>query len=471
MSFPENFLWGGAVSAHQCEGAYLEDGKGLCTADTLTVGRERFHTFGQPVDKTKYYPSHKAIGFYHRFREDIALFAEMGFKALRTSIAWSRIFPNGDEETPNEKGLRFYDDLFDEMKKYGIEPIVTITHYETPLAIAQRYGGWKSREMIPLFERYCRTIFARYKDKVKYWINFNEINSVLYMGVLGAAMPVFRGMPHFEEDTWQAAHHMLTAAAVATKLCHELVPDGKMGMMLASMHIYGATCNPADQLLAYEQNRKQFVFSDVMMRGHYSAFGKSLLEKYGVRIQPQDLVLMRENVCDYLAFSYYSTMIACSGPVKHDGKGNMASGMRNPYLESSEWGWQMDPTGLRIVLNTLYERYEKPLLIAENGLGAADEPVAGKVHDRYRIAYLKAHIEAAEQAIADGVELMGYLPWGCIDLVSCSTGEMRKRYGMIYVDVDDEGKGSFERIRKDSFYWYQRVIASHGADLEIDEKR
>ena len=463
--FPKDFLWGGAISAHQCEGAYLEDGKGLCTADTLVAGADRFKTFGKPIDPDAYYPNHKAIDFYHRYKEDVALFAEMGFKALRTSIAWTRIFPNGDEEEPNEKGLQFYDDLFDELHKYGIEPIVTVTHYETPLYLANKYGGWKNREMIPHFERYCRTIFKRYKDKVKYWLNFNEINSMLYMGVLGAAMPIFRGMKGFEEDTWQAAHNMLTAAAIATKLCHEIVSGGKMGMMLSSMYNYDGTCNHADQWMAYEQNRRQFLFSDVMMRGHYSSFGLKLLEKYGVQTMPSDFELMRENVCDYLSFSYYSTMVASSGPAKNDGKGNMASGMRNPYLKSNEWGWQMDPTGLRLVLSTLYERYEKPLLIAENGLGATDVVEDGCVHDDYRIEYLRAHIQACADAVREGVQLMGYLPWGCIDLVSCSTGEMRKRYGFIYVDVDDRGQGTFERIRKDSFYWYRRVIASNGTML------
>ena len=465
--FPKNFLWGGAISAHQCEGAYLEDGKGLCTADTLTVGKERFKTFLKHDDPEKYYPSHRAIDFYHRYKEDIALFAEMGFKALRTSIAWSRIFPNGDEEVPNEEGLRFYDRLFDEMKKYAIEPIVTITHYETPLAIAQRYGGWKNRAFLPQFERFCRTIFARFKNKVRLWLNFNAINSVLDTGALGAAMPVFRRMPNFGEDTWQAAHNMLTAAAMATKLCHELVPGGRMGMMFSAVHAYAATCDPADQAVAFEQNRKQLVFSDVMMRGHYSAYGKKLLTKYHVVTQPEDFKLMQENVCDFLAIGYYSTTVASSGPKKNDTMGNMACGLRNPYLQTSEWGWQIDPAGLKLVLNKLYERYERPLLVAENGLGAADKVEHGKVHDRYRMEYLRAHIEACAQAVEEGVPLMGYLPWGCIDLVSCSTGAMRKRYGFIYVDADDAGRGTFERIRKDSFFWYKKVIASNGADLSI----
>ena len=463
--FPENFLWGGAISAHQCEGGYLEDGKLPCTADTLVVGKEHFKTFGQPIDESRYYPTHKAIDFYHRYKEDIALFAEMGFKALRISIAWSRIYPNGDEETPNEEGLRFYDNVFDELLRYGIQPIVTINHYETPLHLAQKYGGWKNPEMIKYFERYCRTVFLRYKHKVKLYMSFNEINSVVYMGVLGAAMPVFRGMPNFESEIYAAAHNMLVAAAIATKLCHEIVPDGKMGMMMSTTHIYGATCNPLDQWLAYEQNAKPFVFGDVMLKGEYSYIGDKIMNKYNVKRTAKQLKLLKENTCDYLAFSYYSTMVASSGPQLEDGKGNMASGMRNPYLKTSEWGWQTDPMGFRLVLNMLYDRYRVPLLVAENGLGAKDNVIDGKIHDEYRIEYLRDHIKAMKTAIDDGVDIMGYLPWGCIDLVSCSTGEMSKRYGLIHVDLNDDGSGTLKRTRKDSFYWYKKVIETNGMDL------
>lgn len=469
MRLPENFLWGGSISAHQCEGAYLEDGKLACTADTMLGGDMRVHfgSFGQEIDNSLYYPTHQAIDFYHRYKKDISLFKEMGFKALRTSIAWTRIFPRGDEQTPNEAGLQFYDDLFDELIANDIQPVITITHYETPLYLYEKYGGWQSREMIDLFEKYCRVIFERYKDKVKLWLNFNEINSLMFTGVLGPAIKVGRNDEDFYQKMFQAGHYMLVAAAKATKLCHEIIPDAKMGMMLGGHAYYALNCHPQNELATLETNRKQFLFSDVMMRGHYPRYMKKIIKDYqlDLDIQEEDLKFLKENTCDFLAFSYYSSMTVSTDPKAKQVVGNLSSGMENPYLEKSEWGWQMDPTGLRIFMNTLYERYEKPLFIVENGLGAKDELVDGKVHDDYRIDYMQKHIQAFEDAVEDGVELMGYLPWGCIDLVSCSTGQMTKRYGFIYVDLDDHGQGSLERYKKDSFYWYKKVIASNGEDL------
>ena len=470
FQLPEGFLWGGSVSAHQCEGGYLEGGKLPCTADTMVAGStaQHFGSFGNPIEDNVYYPTHEAIDFYHRYKDDIALFKEMGFRTLRTSIAWTRIFPKGIEEEPNEEGLRFYDDLFDELLRNGIEPLITITHYETPLYLYEKYGGWKSREMIPLFEKYCRVIFERYKDKVKLWLNFNEINSMMFTGVLGPAVKIGRTSPDFYQVTYQAAHHMLVAAAIATKLCHEIIPNAKIGMMLGGHAYYAATCNPEDEWAAVQADRKQFLFSDVMMRGHYPAYYQRMLEESGSQVwmEEDDLKLLAENTCDFLAFSYYSSMTVSTDKSAKAVQGNLAMGMENPYLEKSEWGWQMDPAGLRYFMNQLYDRYEKPLLIAENGLGAVDTPdMEGRIHDSYRIAYLRDHIKAFKEAMHDGVELMGYLPWGCIDLVSCSTGQMSKRYGFIYVDLDDEGNGTRERIRKDSFFWYKKVIASNGSDL------
>ncbi|MDQ0363091.1 6-phospho-beta-glucosidase [Breznakia pachnodae] len=468
--FPKDFLWGGAISASQAEGAYLDDGKLPSTVDTMISGpyMERFASFGKDIDlDNNYYPSHNAIDFYHRYKEDIALFAEMGFKALRVSIAWTRIYPRGDENAPNEKGLQFYDDLFDEMKKYNIEPVVTIVHYDTPLYLADKYGGWKNREMIPYFEKYCKTIFERYKDKVKLWLNFNEINSMTFMGILGASMPVFRSSPDYFQSTYNAAHNMLVAAAIATKLCHEIIPDGQMGMMLAGQLIYAATCDPADEWQSLYENRRHYFFADVMMRGHYPAYTKRFYEENNITvdIQDGDLELLSENTCDFLAFSYYSTMTA-----KAQGEGasigNMVTGFDNPYLKKSEWGWTTDPTGLRILMNNLYDRYEKPLFLVENGLGAKDEiNEDGTINDDYRIDYLKQHIEAIKEAMDDGVETMGYLSWGCIDLVSCSSGEMSKRYGYIYVDVDDQGNGTFNRYKKKSFDWYKEVIKTDGGNI------
>ena len=469
--FKKNFLWGGALSASQVEGAYLEDGRLPSTTDTMIAApyQERFASFGKEIEVDKYfYPSHDAIDFYHTYKEDIKLFKEMSFNALRTSISWSRIYPRGDESEPNEAGLQFYDDLFDELIRNDIEPVITIVHYDTPLYIAQKCGGWKSTEMIGYFEKYCKTIFSRYKNKVKLWLNFNEINSMAFMGILGAAMPVFRGMPNYYQDTYEAAHNMLVAAAKATKLCHEIIPESKMGMMLAGQLIYPATCDPLDEWQALCENRIHYLFSDVMMKGKYPAYAKRFFKEKNItiNISDEDLQLLKENTCDFLSFSYYSTMTA-----KAQGEGasvgNMIAGYDNPYLKKSEWGWATDPMGLRILMNNLYDRYEKPLFLVENGLGAKDVVSEdGKIHDAYRIEYLRQHITALKEAIKDGVEVMGYLPWGCIDLVSCSSGEMSKRYGMIYVDRDDEGNGSNKRIKKDSFDWYKKVIASNGEDLD-----
>lgn len=469
FSVPEDFLWGGATSASQIEGGYIEDGKLPSTVDSMIAGSylDRFSSFGQEIDPNIYYPSHKAIDFYHRYKEDIALFSEMGFKALRISIAWTRVFPRGDEEEPNEMGLQFYDELLDELISNGIEPIVTINHYDMPVFLAKEYGGWKNRKLINLFEKYCKVIFTRYKEKIKIWINFNEINSMVFMGTLGGGMSIFPNSPDFLQNTYQAAHHMLVAGAIASKLCHDIIPGSKMGMMMAGQQNYAATCHPNDEWRALEENRKHLLFSDVMLKGKYPRYAYSFFEKNNISVEMQagDLDLLKDNTCDYLAISYYSSMTVGNGS-EESAKGNMAAGMENPYLEKSEWGWTTDPIGFRILMNTLYDRYEKPLLIAENGLGAKDIVESGRIHDEYRIDYLQKHISSMKQSIADGVEVMGYLPWGCIDLVSCSTGQMSKRYGFIYVDVDDEGKGSFERIKKDSFEWYKKVIETNGQDLD-----
>lgn len=465
--FNANFLWGGAIAAHQVEGAYDEDGKGVSTADTLLLKEDRFKHYGEDIDLNTYYPSHKAIDFYHTFKEDIKLFAEMGFKALRTSIAWTRIFPKGIEEKANESGLKFYDDVFDELLKYGIEPVVTITHYETPLYLSREYGGWKNRKLISLYEKYAKTIFERYKDKVKYWLNFNEINTLVIMPALGGGFHEDFDDPTRYQRIYQAAHHQFVASALAVKACHEIIPDAKIGMMLAGQLSYPYSCNPEDVLTQLKQSRESLFFSDVVMRGKYPAYTKRLFEELNVNIEiaDGDLDLMENNTADFLALSYYMSSVVAHDPSKTEMIGNMGKGILNPYLEASEWGWQIDSTGLRIYLNQLYDRYQKPLFIVENGLGAVDVMENDTVHDEYRIDYLRKHIVQMQEAIQDGVEILGYLPWGCIDLVSCSTGEMKKRYGFIYVDVDNHGNGTFKRYKKDSFKWYTRVITSNGVDI------
>lgn len=469
--YPENFLWGGAISAGQCEGAYLEDGKLPSTVDTLGVGfAERFTKGYKDTTSLKYYPSHKAIDFYHRYKEDIALMAQMGFKALRLSISWARIYPNGDEEEPNEKGLQFYDDLFDLMLEYHIEPVVTITHYETPWHLAKEYGGWRNRKLIGFYERYCRTIFERYKDKVKYWMNFNEINTIQIFPDFGAGYHGDRKDPNRYQNIYQASHHMFVASAKANELCHKIIPDAKIGMMLAGMEAYPETCKPEDVYACQMYKRDSLFYADVMMHGKYPNYTESLFRKRNIKLQIEDgdLELMAANPCDYLGFSYYMSSVITSDVEKLKVTGNMSIGMKNPYLEESEWGWQIDPIGLKNYLIELSDRYQKPLFMVENGLGAKDVLIEKNgiktVEDPYRIDYIRKHIIEMNKAIEDGVDLMGYLAWGCIDLVSCSTGEMSKRYGFIYVDVDDEGNGTFNRYKKQSFDWYKEVIETNGGN-------
>ncbi|WP_221928439.1 glycoside hydrolase family 1 protein [Enterococcus casseliflavus] len=470
--FPKDFLWGGATSAHQIEGAYLEDGKLPCTADTLLQGfRDRFGKGYQKIDPEKYYPSHQASDFYHHYKEDIRLLHEMGLKCFRMSIAWTRIFPKGDEDEPNEKGLLFYDNVFDELLKYGIEPIVTITHYETPLHLAREYGGWRNRKLIDFYENYCQTIFTRYKNKVKYWMNFNEINTNLLLPDFGAGFHVERNDQQRNQQIYQASHHMFVASAKANYLCHKIIPNSQIGMMLAGMQSYPATCQPNDVWETIKHKNDSLFFSDVMMRGEYPFYTENLFKKLGVelRIAPGDLELMSKNPCDYLAFSYYMSNVITADEEKLTIVGNLSRGTVNPFLETSDWGWQLDPIGLKNYMVELYERYHKPLFIVENGLGAKDELVKNDgiwtVIDDYRIDYLERHIIQMKEAMEYGVELMGYTPWGCIDLISASGGQISKRYGFIYVDLDDDGIGSFNRYKKKSFEWYKQVIKTNGENL------
>lgn len=471
---PENFLWGGATAANQCEGGYLEGGKGLTTVDMVPSGANRFKVaLGlldyKDLDESEFYPAHEAIDMYHRYKEDIALFAEMGFKCYRLSIAWSRIFPKGDETEPNEEGLKFYDDMFDELLKYGIEPVVTICHFDVPLYLVETYGSWKSRRMIDFYARYCEVIFKRYKDKVKYWMTFNEINMLLHMPYMGAGIQ-FKEGENPTQVKYQAAHNELVASALATKIGHEINPNFQIGCMLAAGQYYPYTCNPEDVWASLKADRDNYFFIDVQSRGEYPPYAKKFLQKNGIKIEMEagDEQLLKEHTVDYIAFSYYSSRATSADPdVAKQTEGNVMKTLKNPHLSASEWGWQIDPLGLRITMNTLYDRYQKPLFIVENGLGAVDQVEAdGSIQDDYRIEYLKAHIETMIDAVEeDGVELIGYTPWGCIDLVSASTGEMKKRYGFIYVDKDNDGNGTLKRSKKKSFDWYKKVIESNGECL------
>ena len=464
--FPKNFLWGGAVAANQCEGAYQEDGKGLSVQDVLPRGIRGSRTKLPTEENLKL----EAIDFYHRYPQDIKMFAEMGFKVFRTSIAWSRIFPKGDEEQPNEAGLEFYDRVFEECRKYGIEPLVTLSHYETPLYLAETYNGWTDRRMIGFYERYVRTVFKRYRGKVKYWLTFNEINSLLHAPFMSGGIANMQGLT--EQDLYQAAHHELVASALATKIGHEMMPDAMIGCMILSMPTYPLTPSPDDVIAAMDAEHRNYFYGDVHVRGKYPGYMKRYFREHGIQIQfaPEDEEILK-NTVDFVSFSYYMSVCATSDPEKQKkGLGNLLGGV----LKASDWGWQIDPKGLRYVLNMFYDRYQKPLFIVENGLGAVDvlnEDENGNktVEDDYRIQYLKDHLIQVGEAVQDGVESMGYTSWGCIDVVSASTAELKKRYGYIYVDRNDDGTGTMERYKKKSFYWYQKVIESNGEVLYSEE--
>ncbi|PHM71138.1 glycoside hydrolase family 1 protein [Xenorhabdus kozodoii] len=461
--FPAHFLWGGAIAANQVEGAYLTDGKGLSTSDVLPQGIIGPVVERDPLDETRYLKD-IAIDFYHRYPEDIALFAEMGFKCLRTSIAWSRIFPHGDEKQPNEAGLAFYDRLFDEMAKYGIQPLVTLSHYEMPWMLVKKYGGWGDRRLIVFFEHYARTVFTRYQSKVKLWLTFNEINMSLHEPLTGVGLP----RNSSQSAIYQAIHHQLVASARVVKLCRDIILDARIGNMLLGGLMYPLTCKPEDVLATLQQNQKWLFFGDVQSRGNYPGYMLRYFRENGIELimTEQDRHDLK-NTVDFISFSYYLSGCTTADEAEYQKQqGNILRMVANPHLPSSEWGWQIDPLGLRTILNGLWDRYQKPLFIVENGLGAKDVPEAdGSIRDDYRIQYLKDHLIQVREAIDDGVDVMGYTSWGPIDLVSASKGEITKRYGYIYVDQNEQGTGTLERRRKKSFYWYKQVIETHGGSL------
>ena len=484
--FPEGFLWGGATAANQFEGGWNLDGKGISVADCarmkLEVDVKDYHKQNEissediqnainNLQDEINYPKRHGSDFYHRYKEDIALLAEMGFKVFRMSIAWSRIFPNGDDLEPNEKGLQFYDDVFDELLAHGIEPLVTMSHYELPINLVLKYNGWYSRKLITFFERYAKVICERYKNKVKYWLTFNEIDSIIRHPYTtgGLVKDRFEGK-NFEEVCYQAIHHQFVASALATKICKEIIPEAKVGCMITKLEFYPLTCKPEDVLATQQRMRKTYAFSDTQVFGEYPKYLLNYMKNNKINIIKQhgDDEIMKQYPVDFVSFSYYmSSCVAYEEEGLEKTAGNTVMALKNPCLATSEWGWQTDPIGLRISMVELYDRYRKPLFIVENGLGARDKLIDGKVHDQYRIQYLKDHFECMLDAIAeDGVELMGYTSWACIDLISESTKQMSKRYGYIYVDVDDYGNGTYNRYRKDSFYWYKKVIENNSVDFE-----
>jgi 6-phospho-beta-glucosidase len=485
--FPKDFLWGGAVAANQCEGAYLADGKKLNVTDVMVgIGstpdlkwNEEIHKWEPSFNPDKVYLSHDGIDFYHRYPQDLELMAGMGFKAFRTSISWGRIFPNGDEEEPNEAGLEYYDRLFDKMKQLGMEPVVTLSHYETPLHLLTEYGGWLNRKLIDLWLRYVKVVLNRYKGKIKYYLSFNEINIILRMAFAGGGVldidPIHTDKPNAdltEEMVYQAAHHLFVANAETVRLCHEIDPDAQMGCMLAlsSIATYPYSCNPDDVFGALEYQRKQLFFMDVMCRGAYPAYIKRYWNEKGIKINIEDgdLEMIKQYTNDYIAFSYYrSAVYRSDGTMVMDTGG--AAGVENPYLKGTTpepWKWPIDPKGLRYVCNLLTDRYQMPLFIVENGIGLDETPDEnGEIHDAFRVTYVRDHLLQVREALLDGCNIMGYLYWGPIDVVSAGTGEMRKRYGFVYVDRHNDGSGTLERKKKESYNWYKKVIETNGESL------
>ncbi|MDQ0362058.1 glycoside hydrolase family 1 protein [Breznakia pachnodae] len=479
MSFRKDFYWGGATCANQLEGAWQEGGKGIACPDLCTGGNVSVHKRITPeLEKETFYPSHDAVDHYHRYKEDIALFAEMGFKMYRFSIAWTRIFPNGDDEKPNEEGLKFYENIIDECLKYNIEPLVTISHYEVPFNLTKKWNSWVDRRTIDCYLNYCEAIFKRYKGKVKYWLTFNEINSAttkmgafLNQGILNEIKTMdFHDQVDIPNHRFQGLHHMFVASALATKMAHEISSDYQIGCMQIFIPYYSLTCNPEDELATLQESQiTNWFCGDVQCRGKYPSYVWRYFKKNNIEINinDEDLEILENGTADFYTFSYYMSSCQTADPTIESGKGNLLGGVPNPNLKASDWGWQIDPIGLRIALNEIYDRYQLPIYVVENGLGAYDEiSEDGKIHDEYRIDYLRKHIEQMEEATEDGVDLRGYTTWGCIDIVSASTGELAKRYGFIFVERYDDGTGDFSRHRKDSFYWYKKVIETNGVELE-----
>lgn len=461
-AFPEGFLWGGAVAANQCEGAWREGGKGISVADVSPKGIRG--PYDEDVKADTYYPSHEAIDFYHRYPEDLAYMKELGLTCFRTSIAWSRIFPNGDEDQPNEEGLAFYDKLFDEMIADGMQPVVTLSHYEIPIELIRRYNGWRNRKVIEFYLNYCRVVFERYHEKVKYWIGFNEMNNVLDFYYVASGFTIGED-ENKVEAIYQAAHHMFVANARSVKLLHQIDPTCKLGCMISSSTLYPATCNPVDVFGAYRARRRKYFFLDVPSNGRYPGYIRRTWKENDAHldIRMEDLEDLK-NTVDYIAISYYRSSTYEDGKQLHSDTGGFVSDP-NPYLEATDWGWQIDPMGLRYVLNEITDLFHKPIFVVENGIGCHEEPVDGVIEDDYRIDYLRGHLLAVREAIDDGCDVIGYTYWGPIDIVSAGTAQMEKRYGFVYVDKDDTGAGTLERSKKKSFEFYQDVIRTNGANL------
>lgn len=473
--FPKGFLWGGALAANQLEGAYLEDGKGLSVADVnefadnidIKKKSNKGLTYDYVTEAIKsgkeegrYFPKRWGIDFYHTYKEDLALLKGLGINTLRTSISWSRIYPNGDDQKPNEAGLKFYDNLIDECLKQGMEPMITVSHYEMPLNLSLKYNGWASRDTITFFERLCKTLFDRYHGKVKKWILVNQINLIEFETFNHFGIPEDK-VENYQNAIHQAVHNELVACGRATKYAKDTYPELEIGMMIYNSPTYAKTTSPDDNFAAMKHRQKDLFFSDVLLRGYYPGYYLRYLDENNIKVKfyendADDL----KNTADFLSFSYYYSTVV-SKESYDSGEGFE----KNELLEENAWGWSYDSVGLRYTLNEMYDRYQKPIYITENGSGFYDELVNGEIHDPYRIDYYKSHIKSMKEAIKDGVDLRGYYAWGPIDIISCSSSEMSKRYGFIYVDLDDYGNGSGKRYLKDSYHWYKKVCETNGENI------
>lgn len=466
--FPKDFLWGSAISSSQSEGAWNHDGRGPSVYDYMPVGKSRYEDFLQHTyqDDT-FFPNRKGIDFYHTYKEDIKLLAEMGCKAFRFSVSWSRIYPTGLEEKPNKKGIQFYENMIDELISYHIEPVVTILHYDIPLYLVEHYNGFASREVVDLYVKYAKTLFSYFKNKVKYWITINEINIMRYC-------PLDAGIKDCPDNDlqiiFQSAHHQFIASAKAVIALHQMIPKAQVGMMLGYEPAYAKTCHPSDVLLAEKSESELLFFSDVQMLGYYPKTMQHYFKKNNIHIhmEDNDKQILYQGRCDFLAFSYYSSAV-CSHSLSDQEKatrGNIIYGIDNPYLTKTQWGWTIDAMGLQTSLIRLYQKYHKPLFIVECGIGVKESKKNdAMIEDDYRIAFFKEHLKQVKEAIDLGIEVMGFLTWSPIDMPSAATGELEKRYGFIYVDADSQGNGSYQRSKKKSFSWYQEIIKTNGFDL------
>jgi 6-phospho-beta-glucosidase len=480
-TFPKDFLWGGAIAANQAEGAWREDGKGISVADVNRLKEElplekRYNRDLSTedvrqalADTEATYPKRFGIDFYRTYKDDLKLLAGTGMNAFRTSINWARIFPNGDDEKPNEAGLKFYDSLIDEIIKNNMRPLITISHYEFPINLALNYNGWYDRRLIEFFTRFCEVVFERYKDKVLDWILVNQVNLIKFESFNHLGVPSDK-VTNLLEAKYQAVHNELVACGRAIRIAKKINPHFNIGNMIYDDISYAASCKPEDVLATCKRNQMEYFFSDIAIRGSYPGYALRYFDENNIHIEfGKDDEADLQNTIDFLAISYYYTMISDAQSVNQKDEPEIASHNNeypNPHIKQSAWGWGIDPIGMRIKLNYFWDRYQIPIVIAENGIGCFDKVEAdGSVHDPYRIEYLRAHIEQLKEAIKDGVKITAYHPWGPIDIVSASSSEMDKRYGFIYVDLDNHGKGSGKRILKDSYHWYKEVVASNGENL------